>query len=92
MGKNRHCNGSIDFNSARRDLQNFTPIELLVAELMRYHLHNDAIASLLGVTENKIKIFKKNIYQKTGCLNEDDLVLYIDVYLMSVKNRFRNIG
>ena len=89
MGKNRHRKRLGDFDHERKNLLNFAPLELLVANLMRHRLGNGAIASLLGVNRRKVKILRKSVYQKTECLNEQDLGLYLDVYLSSVKNRFR---
>lgn len=89
MGKNRHRQRTINFNNKRRNLLNLAPLELLVAELMRDHLGDRAIASLMGIDRKKVNVLKKILYQKTECRNEQDLSLYLDVYLSSVKNRFR---
>jgi len=89
MGKNRHRKRTINFNHKRRNLLNLAPLELLVAELMRDNLGDRAIASLLGVDRKKVNVLKKSLYQKTECRSEQDLGLYLDVYLSSVKNRFR---
>lgn len=89
MGRNRHRKCIGDFNRKRRNLLNLAPLELRVAELMRDHLDNQAIASLLGIDHKKVRVLKKGLYQKTESRNEQDLGLHLDVYLSSVKNRLR---
>ena len=89
MGKNRHRQRTGNFNRERRNFLNLAPLELRVAELIRDHLGDRAIASLLGIDRKKVNILKKSLYQKTECRNEQDLSLCLDVYLSSVKNRFR---
>lgn len=89
MGKNRHRKRTGNFNRQRRNLLNLAPLELRVAESIRDHLGDKAIASLLGIDRKKVNVLKKSLFQKTECRNEQDLGLYLDVYLLSVKNRLR---
>ncbi len=70
----------------------FTQEEILVLDMMRYQLGSLVLAKLLGFTEKKVDTIKKNVYRKAGCADLQELLLYLDVYKMAIKNRKRTFG
>lgn len=76
---------------SRHIFSDFTPLELQMMEMMKDHTTNGSKVELLGVSKQDLRTAQRGIFKKTRCTSKEELLLYTEVYLMAVKNSFRNI-